>query len=57
MIFAMSGVPAVAITTEKFSELEHDIAHTAKDIPELVDPLKLVTTAQALYDLVLELDR
>ncbi len=57
MIFAMSGVPAIAITTEKFSELEHDIAHTAKDIPELVDPLKLVTTAQALYDLVLELDR
>ena len=57
MIFAMNGVPAVAITTEKFSELEHDIAHTEKDIPELVDPIKLVATAQALYDLVLKQDR
>ena len=57
MIFAMSGVPAVAITTEKFSELEHDIAHTEKDMPDLVDPAKLVATAQALHDLVVNLDR
>jgi aminopeptidase YwaD len=52
MIFAMSGIPAVAITTEKFAELERDIAHTEKDVPELVDPIKLVTTARALRDLV-----
>jgi aminopeptidase YwaD len=57
MIFAMSGVPAVAITTEKFAELEHDIAHTEKDVPELVDPAKLAKTAQALHDLVTILDR
>lgn len=52
MIFAMSGVPAVAITTEKFAELEHDIAHTEKDTPALVDPVKLVSTAQALRQLL-----
>jgi aminopeptidase YwaD len=52
MIFAMSGVPAVAITTEKFTELEHDIAHTKKDTPELVDPAKLVVTARALNDII-----
>jgi aminopeptidase YwaD len=52
MIFAMNGVPAVAITTEKFTELEHDIAHTKKDAPDLVDPAKLVATARALNDLI-----
>jgi aminopeptidase YwaD len=57
MIFAMNGVPAVAITTEQFSELEHDIAHTGKDVPELVDPAKLAATAQALRDLVTKLER
>jgi len=57
MIFAMSGISAVAITTEKFNELEHDIAHTEKDIPELVDPAKLVVTAHALRDLVIEMDQ
>jgi aminopeptidase YwaD len=56
MIFAMSGVPAMAITTEKFAELEHDIAHTGKDVPELVDPAKLVATARALYDLIDKMD-
>ena len=52
MIFAMSGIPAVAVTTEKFAELEHDIAHTGKDVPGLVDPAKLVVTARALQDLI-----
>jgi len=55
MIFAMNGCPALAITTEKFAELEHDIAHTEKDIPALVDPAKLVTTARALGELVRDL--
>jgi aminopeptidase YwaD len=57
MIFAMSGIPAVAITTEKFAELEHDIAHTEKDVPGLVDPAKLVATAQALREQVTKMER
>jgi len=57
MIFAMSGVPAVAITTEKFTDLEHDIAHTEKDVPGLVDPVKLVATAKALHELVTKMEK
>jgi aminopeptidase YwaD len=57
MIFAMSGVPAVAITTERFADLEHDIAHTEKDVPGLVDPAKLVAIAQALRELVMKMER
>ncbi len=57
MIFAMNGVPAVAITTEQFAELERDVAHTEKDTPDLVDPAKLVTTAHALSGLVRELGK
>jgi aminopeptidase YwaD len=52
MIFAMGGVPAVAITTQEFGALEAEIAHTEKDMPELVDPAKLVVTAHALERLV-----
>jgi aminopeptidase YwaD len=52
MIFAMNGCPAVAITTERFAELERDIAHTERDVPSLVDPAKLVATAQALVGVI-----
>jgi aminopeptidase YwaD len=56
MIFAMSGIPAVAITTQEFAALEGQIAHTEKDVPELVDPVKLVAASQALHDLVKQMD-
>jgi aminopeptidase YwaD len=55
MIFAISGVPAMAITTAEFAVLEADIAHTPKDRPELVDPQKLVLTALALEGLIPQL--
>jgi hypothetical protein len=51
------GIPAVAITTKKFTELEHDIAHTAKDVLKLVDPAKLVETAKALHELIERLNQ
>jgi hypothetical protein len=51
------GIPAVAITTKKFTELEHDIAHTAKDVLELVDPAKLAETVEALRELVERLNQ
>jgi len=57
MIFAMSGVPAIAITTLNFTELEREIAHTEKDVPELVDPARLVETALAIHSLVERQDR
>jgi aminopeptidase YwaD len=53
MIFVQNGVPALAITSERFMEIETTVAHTALDRPELVDPQKLAAVALALRDLVL----
>jgi aminopeptidase YwaD len=52
MIFVQSGVPALAITSERFMEIESTVAHTTRDRPHLVDPRKLVDLALALSDLI-----
>ena len=57
MIFVQSGVPAVAITSEHGMTGLAQISHTPKDQLELVDCSKLVTTAFALRDLLLELNQ
>lgn len=54
-LFIQKQVPAMAITSERFNELSAQVAHSAKDRPELVDPVKLVDTALALRDLLLAL--
>jgi aminopeptidase YwaD len=54
-LFIQKQVPAMAITSERFNELSAQVAHSAKDRPELVDPVKLVDTALALRDLILAL--
>ena len=53
MVFAMQGVPALAVTSEGFMEIETKFAHTPKDHPDLVDCEQLVQVATALYDLML----
>jgi aminopeptidase YwaD len=55
MIFAQNGVPALAITSERFMEIETTVAHTALDTPDLVDPRRLADAAQALRDLLHEI--
>jgi aminopeptidase YwaD len=55
-LFLMHGVPALAITSERFVELWTEIAHTARDRPEIVDPGKLVAVAEALHELVLGME-
>lgn len=55
-LFLMNGRPALAITSERFVEILSEIAHTAKDRPELVDTLKLVNVALALRDVLVDLD-
>lgn len=55
MVFAMNGVPALAITSEGFMEIETQFAHTPKDRPELVDPAQLVEVAKALHELILKM--
>ena len=56
MIFVQNEVPALAITSERFAELYAEVAHTPKDVPELVDPTKLARTALALQVLLSHLE-
>ena len=56
MIFVQNQVPALAITTEHFMEMETLFAHTPQDTPELVDVSRLASLALALRDLLLALD-
>jgi len=55
-LFLMNQTPALAFTSEMLAELMAEITHTPKDIPETVNPPKLVQVALALRDLVLWLD-
>jgi aminopeptidase YwaD len=49
MVFVQSGVPAVAVTSERFAEdIAAAVAHTRADTIELVDPAILVHAAEAL---------
>lgn len=52
MVFAMIGIPSLAMISENFIEILTEIAHTPKDSPDLVDCGKLVKTARALQDLL-----
>ena len=56
MVFAMRGVPAVALTSDRFAWLQAEIAHTSRDTPDLVDPALLAVAAEYIRDLVVELD-
>jgi aminopeptidase YwaD len=52
MVFAMNGVPALALTSENFMQILTEFAHTPKDHPGLVDFGKLEKVANALRDLL-----
>jgi hypothetical protein len=56
MIFVPNKVPAMAITSNNLFEILTEIAHTPKDIPEIVDISKLTDVAEALQDLVYKLN-
>lgn len=55
-LFVAHGVPALALTSQQFSALWSEVAHTAQDRPEIVDPAQLVLIASALHDLLLRLE-
>jgi len=52
MVFVQGGVPAMAITSNRFVEMMETITHTAEDTIEKVDPERLVKLALALRDLL-----
>lgn len=56
MVFAMNGIPALAITSENIVEILTELAHTPQDNIEKVDVGKLVETATVLYKLLTNLD-
>jgi hypothetical protein len=53
----MNQVPAIAITTQGFAEMEKQVAHTAKDHPDIVDTPQLVETAQFIKELIFKLEK
>jgi aminopeptidase YwaD len=57
MVFAMNGVPALAITSEGFMEIETQFAHTPKDRPELVDCAQLLEVATTLHEILLKFSK
>ncbi len=56
-LFLAQGIPALALTSQQFGELWSEVAHTASDRPEIVDPAQLVVIASALRDLLLRLEQ
>ncbi|MDK2980252.1 MAG: aminopeptidase YwaD [Chloroflexota bacterium] len=57
MVFAMNQVPAMAITTQAFAEMEKQVAHTAQDRPQVVDTALLAEAAAFIEKLILKLDQ
>jgi len=56
MALVMNGVPAIAITSEKFMEIEQNYAHTAADVTALVDVQRLIEAARAVSLIVEQLE-
>jgi aminopeptidase YwaD len=54
-LFLMHGVPALAITSERFMEILTEIAHTPRDTPDVLDVRRLADAALALRDVVMRL--
>ncbi len=52
MIFAMRGVPALALTASDLAAVMGEISHTPRDTPDLVDELQLAQAARFIARLV-----
>ncbi len=55
-VFAMRGVPALAITSRDMEKLWTEVAHTAADTPDLIDSALLAETARFIADIVQRVD-
>jgi aminopeptidase YwaD len=52
MVFAMRGVPAVAITSTGLNDIAATVAHTPADTPGLVDPQLVVDVAAFIAEVI-----
>ena len=52
MVFVMNGVPAAALTTTGFMQMETEIAHTSQDNIDKINVELLVEAARFLFDLI-----
>ena len=52
MVFAMRGVPAMAITSTSLIDIAATVAHTELDVPELVDPALVDGAAAFIAELI-----
>jgi aminopeptidase YwaD len=57
MIFVMRGIPAIAVTSQGFSKLWNEVAHTSADTPDLVDPSVLADAARFIAGVLRALDQ
>jgi aminopeptidase YwaD len=51
-LFIAQGVPALAFASTEIGEVMAEIAHTARDTPDVVEIAQLVTIARAVRDLI-----
>jgi hypothetical protein len=52
MVFAMAGVPAIALTSSDVTTLMEHVTHSPADTPDLVDVSLLEAAAQGIAALV-----
>jgi len=52
MVFAMRGVPALAITSSGLFDIAATVAHTPADTPDLVDPQLVVDAAAFIAEVI-----
>jgi aminopeptidase YwaD len=57
MVFVQNKIPAMAVTSQRFLQLFTTVTHTSRDKMELVDCSRLASAAQAIYGLLVELDK
>lgn len=51
MVFAMRGIPALAVASENLTWLATEITHTPRDTPDLADPAIVVGIAELLREI------
>jgi aminopeptidase YwaD len=52
MVFAMAGVPAIALTSSAMQRLLVDVVHSPHDTPDLADPALLEGAARGIAELI-----